>query len=94
MKKEMREINKGQRLKQKIFRSSQRWRGCKEGLPSVQLINDISKGKRDRSGKIVSRHTRALLIIYFIALCFVFKIANASLNLHFDRIKKTDSFYP
>lgn len=42
----------------------------------------------------MSQNTRALLIIHFIALCFVFKIANPSLNLHFDRRKQTDSFYP
>jgi len=89
----MREINKGQRLKQKFFRGSHRWRGCNEGLPSVQLINDISKEKPHRSRKIKSQSTMALLIIHFIALCFVFNIANPSLNLHFDRIKQTDSFY-
>lgn len=70
----MREIKKDQRLKQKAFRGSRRWRACKEGLPSVQLINDILKGKRDRSGEIMSQNTRALLIIHFIALCFVLKL--------------------
>lgn len=88
----MREIKKGQILKEKVFSSSQRWKGCK-GLLSVQLINDISKGKCNRSGKIMSQNTRALLIIHFIALCLVFKIVNPCLNLHFDRIKKTDFFY-
>lgn len=53
MKKGMREIKKGQRLKKKFFRDSHRWRGCKEGLSSVQLINDISKRKHDRRGKII-----------------------------------------
>lgn len=88
----MGDIKKGQILKKKIFRSLHRWRGRK-GLLSVQQINDISKGKCNRSGKIVSQNTRALLIIHFIALCLVFKIVNPCLNLHFDRIKKTDFFY-
>lgn len=48
----MREIKKGQTLKKKVFSSLHRWKGCK-GLLSVQLINDISKGKCNRSGKIM-----------------------------------------
>lgn len=65
-----------------------------DASPSVHLIKDILKGKCDRSGMITSQNTKALLIIHFIALCFVFKIAIPSLNLHFDRRKQTDSFYP
>lgn len=42
----------------------------------------------------MSQNTVALLIIHFIVLCFVFKTANPSLSLHFDRIKQTVSFYP
>lgn len=39
----MKEINKGHRLNKKIFRGLHKWTGYKEGLPSDQLANYISR---------------------------------------------------
>lgn len=61
-------------------------------FPEVQLKNYVSKRKPDWSGKIMGQNKRALLIIHFIVLYFVFKIAKP--YFLFDGVKQTDFFYP